>query len=806
MHRSRLSPAACFTIAAILLFAVVTPTLARVSAPTGTGAIAGVVFFDANGDGVRGLDEAGIAGVVVEVWDAGTGGAVYHTSITTAGNGAYQVAGLDAGSYVVTETDPWGYISTTANSQTVSVDASAVIGIDFGDTLTFTVAGIVFNDADGNGVQQPSEPGTPDVAVQVYDDSNANGLAEAGEALLGSTLTDGSGAYAIGGIRPGYRVLRIVLPAGSFFPGGDQVGMHLISTDGTETNAFYQNFPLLPVTEPAPACAYPTSIVSGFINNTAIPAGRTVWFTARLRASGLGADEVTIYFENVLVQFPANNTVYHLAVPRGKVIFSPTAATTTTAYDAATDTWVTTVSAGNLGEQVFLTGLAFPAPAEGLPGSIKPVTMSGRVAGSKAGVTLQWEWSAAVYTSFSTDYNALGVKPVSVNTQNPYNNQDIAGTPENFKAFVTAGARGNGGSNYTGNRSPAALGSCVTSATPPFVMRINCGSVTYSDAFSQVWTADRAYSLGAWGYTAGAAKSSGNAVSGTADDFLYQKYRENPGEYRITVPDDAYDVTLRFAEFAANNATERLMRISMEGVVVEPSLSVYGVVGKNAAFDKTYTVAVSDGLLVIGFARAPGASKEPVVSAIEVKTHTGAIPPTPTPTPAPTATPTPLPTATPTRVPYDQAVNCGSVSYTDGAGQVWAADKSFTSGSWGFKGGSAKTATGEVLDTVEDPLYLKYRENMDEYKFTVPNGSYEVTLKFAEFVVANANGRIMRITIERTQVEPALSIFAEAPGRYRALDRVYTVSVTDGVLNIIFAKASGSDKEPVVSAVRVRSR
>ena len=32
------------------------------------------------------------------------------------------------------------------------------------------------------------------------------------------------------------------------------------------------------------------------------------------------------------------------------------------------------------------------------------------------GVTVSWKWAAAVYTSFSTDYNALGVKPVDSNT------------------------------------------------------------------------------------------------------------------------------------------------------------------------------------------------------------------------------------------------------------------------------------------------------------------------------------------------------------------------------------------------------
>lgn len=804
MRQLRLLPAICSVLAVIVLSAIAASAAPLVPPLIGSGAISGVVFFDANGDGVRGLDEAGIPDVTVEAWDAATGGGIYYLSTTTAIDGAYQFTGLDAGSYVVTQTDAPGYISTSDNSRAVSVGVSAVTGVDFADTLPFVVTGVVFNDLDGDGAQKPTELGTPDVPVELYNDANVNGLVDAGEALLGSTLTDAAGNYVISGVRPGYRVLRIFPPGGISSPGGNQVGLQLINADGLGTNAFYHNFPLVADAEPMPACAFNTAINANF-NNTAIPVGRTVWFNSRLKVSGLGPEETIVYFENALVQFPANNTIYHLPLPRAKVIFSPSATTTTTIYDAATETWVTTVSAGNAGKQVFLTGLAFPAPAAGLPGGIKPVTVGGRFASTKIGVTLQWEWSAAVYTTFSTDYNALGVKPVSANTENPYNNNDIAGTPENFKAFVTDGARGGGGSNYTGNHSPAALGSCVTSATPPFVQRINCGSVTYSDTFSQVWGADRAYSLGAWGYTGGAAKSSNNPVSGTDDDFLYQKFREKPGEYRITVPDDTYDVTLKFAEFAANNADERRMQISMEGTVVEPGLSVYGAVGKNAAFDKRYTVTVSDGLLVIGFAKASGASKEPVISAIEVKTNLGPVTPTPTPPPTPTMTPTPSPTATPAPPPYDQAVNCGSVSYTDGAGLVWAADKGFTNGSWGYRGGGAKSATVAVGNTEEDFLYQKYRENLDEYRFTVPAGSYEVTLKFAEFVAVDGDDRTMRITIEGTVVEPSLSIFTAAGGKYLALDRVYTTSVTDGVLNIVFAKASAG-KDPVVSAVRVRSR
>jgi hypothetical protein len=72
----------------------------------------------------------------------------------------------------------------------------------------------------------------------------------------------------------------------------------------------------------------------------------------------------------------------------------------------------------------------------------------------------------AVYTSFSTDYTKLGVKPVDDNQASSYKNSDYAGTPESFTAYVTGGATGGGGSNYTGSYS--GTGSCPAGlpATP----------------------------------------------------------------------------------------------------------------------------------------------------------------------------------------------------------------------------------------------------------------------------------------------------------------------------------------------------
>jgi hypothetical protein len=69
---------------------------------------------------------------------------------------------------------------------------------------------------------------------------------------------------------------------------------------------------------------------------------------------------------------------------------------------------------------------------------------------------VNWQWAAAVYTNFSTAYNALGVKPVDDRTASQYKNQDHVGTPENFKPYVIGGATGGGGKNYTGGLSGTA--------------------------------------------------------------------------------------------------------------------------------------------------------------------------------------------------------------------------------------------------------------------------------------------------------------------------------------------------------------
>ena len=61
-----------------------------------------------------------------------------------------------------------------------------------------------------------------------------------------------------------------------------------------------------------------------------------------------------------------------------------------------------------------------------------------------------------MYSQFGTDNSSLGVKPVDASDLSSYQNSDHAGTPESFKSFVTGGACGGGGSNYTGSYSGTA--------------------------------------------------------------------------------------------------------------------------------------------------------------------------------------------------------------------------------------------------------------------------------------------------------------------------------------------------------------
>ena len=176
------------------------------------------------------------------------------------------------------------------------------------------------------------------------------------------------------------------------------------------------------------------------------------------------------------ITFTANNQTYSVKVPNSTITFSSSTTTASTNFALLTPNflgagWDTQLPSSGLAGKDLMTAVEFAVPAAGLPGGIKNVAFTARFSSFATGLTVNWQWAAAVYTSFDIHYNGLGVKPVDDNHASQYQNSDHAGTPENFKASVTGGATGGGGSNFTGSYS--ATGSCAL--TPD-----NSSSVTVS--------------------------------------------------------------------------------------------------------------------------------------------------------------------------------------------------------------------------------------------------------------------------------------------------------------------------------------
>ncbi|MFY1670678.1 carboxypeptidase regulatory-like domain-containing protein [Plantactinospora sp. WMMB334] len=156
---------------------------------------------------------------------------------------------------------------------------------------------------------------------------------------------------------------------------------------------------------------------------------------------------------------------------------------------------------------------------------------------------------------------------------------------------------------------------------------------------------------------------------------------------------------------------------------------------------------------------------------------------------------------------YHRAVNAGGPEYTDPLDDLWSADRQYAPGSWGYTNPrSATSQTDRPIDrTTEDPLYQTLRYNPVEYRFDgLPDGVYEVDLRFVEMTRRPPNTRLVDLIAEDAFLIPAYDIVA-AVGNLAADQRVFHVRVTDGQLNLRFVERYGFAK-PVVSGIQVTHR
>ncbi|MGW1193766.1 S8 family serine peptidase [Streptomyces sp. NPDC002559] len=154
---------------------------------------------------------------------------------------------------------------------------------------------------------------------------------------------------------------------------------------------------------------------------------------------------------------------------------------------------------------------------------------------------------------------------------------------------------------------------------------------------------------------------------------------------------------------------------------------------------------------------------------------------------------------------YQVAVDAGaSAASTDTRGDGWRPDQEYRAGSYGHLGSTGKVSTAKAITGTADPeLYRSARQGAYEYRFDgLADGVYQVDLGFAELGNAKPADRVMDVMAENTEKISNLDVTLAA-GTFAALDRTFTVEVTDGRLNLRFVGVSG---KTLVNSVRVSHR
>ena len=215
--------------------------------------LGGTIYRDSDGSYSKSDSEQRFAGVTVALLNE-DGTPVLDANgdpmtAVTDENGAYQFVGLAPASYRVVIVDPdkgdlagliptQAYTGKGATQASVTISDASVQGVDFGLVAPATIGDRVWNDKDGNGVDN-GEPGVPGVTVILKD---ANGVE------VGRTTTDANGNYRFAGLVPGTYTVDIEVPAGF-----NAATTSMTVTVGEGEENLDVDFPLTVIPAPTPA-------------------------------------------------------------------------------------------------------------------------------------------------------------------------------------------------------------------------------------------------------------------------------------------------------------------------------------------------------------------------------------------------------------------------------------------------------------------------------------------------------------------------------------------------------------------------
>lgn len=219
------------------------------------GMVSGSVWKDDNADGLNNNNEPGLFWVMVELVDC-NGGVI--ASGFTDQDGNYAFSNIPPGQYMLnfdTNLLPDGCEFTfpnmgtddTIDSDVDSNGSSGCFSVATNDDIDFdaglyslgTIGDRVWEDINGNGVQDPGEPGLNGVFVELID---ASGM------VVSSTVTSGNGNYFFELVFPGLYYIKYIAPSGYFstsaFEGSDQtLDSNIDGSFGPNTTPLFELLP-----------------------------------------------------------------------------------------------------------------------------------------------------------------------------------------------------------------------------------------------------------------------------------------------------------------------------------------------------------------------------------------------------------------------------------------------------------------------------------------------------------------------------------------------------------------------------------
>jgi len=215
-----------------------TPATGYIFGELPPASLSGVVYADADNDGILDGGENGIGGVTVRLTGTDDLGNLVDLQDITDGTGAYSFANLRPGTYTLTETQPGAYfdgretvgsqasgtVDNTQNSNTISA-ITLLTGVDgaannFAELAPASLSGSVYADLDNDGAFDAFESGVPGVTVTL------TGNDDRGNAVNVTVTTNAAGGYSFANLRPsdgaGYTITE-TQPA-DFSDGTDTIG------------------------------------------------------------------------------------------------------------------------------------------------------------------------------------------------------------------------------------------------------------------------------------------------------------------------------------------------------------------------------------------------------------------------------------------------------------------------------------------------------------------------------------------------------------------------------------------------------